>query len=813
MRYAEVAVDAPIGYGRTLSYAIPAGMRLVPGQLVRVPLGRRLVQGVVFGLSDEPGVEPVREVAGVYGSAPLVSPSGLELSQWISRRYLSSLFEAASLLLPSGFRSRSVAVLRPAAASPGESSELSEEALRVLSYVRERGAAPEEELGKEVGRGAGKAIDYLISGGWLERSWELERPRAGLRYLCLLHLAIPRGEVDDVIAGLPSTAIRQAGLLRALKEAAEPLPVSEARKEFGSRAVKGLLKRGYVAEEWTRVTAGSFLGGLSLPEEAVPRVLTSPQEAALGEIISALEVGRGNFLLHGVTGSGKTEVYLRAMERCLGLGKQALFLVPEISLTPQALGRLTSRFPGRVAVLHSGLSDARRLDQWWQVREGVYDIVVGPRSALFAPLARLGLIVVDEEHEWTYKQVEQAPRYHAREVALELARLAGTVVVMGSATPDVATYYWARRGRYRLLELPGRIASMPPDNTPKHLDTYPLADVEVVDMRRELREGNRSIFSRALQESLERALGWGEQVILFLNRRGSATLVQCRDCGHVVRCRRCDVPLVYHAGEYLLCHQCNARSRPPVECPQCGSRRIRYLGLGTERVVAELGRLFPGEEVLRWDRDVARVGSQHQALMERFAGGDARILVGTQMIAKGLHVPSVTLVGVMLADVGLYMPDLWAGERAFQLLCQVAGRAGRGPRSGRVIIQTYNPAHYAVKAGACQSYPLFYQQELEFRRQQGNPPFSRMAHLLYQHANDPACQREAERVGRLVREQAYARGMTDVEVIGPAPAYPQRVRGRYRWHIILRAKEPAALLEEMSFPDGWTLDIDPVSVL
>ena len=811
MRYAEVAVDAPIGYGRTLSYAIPAGMRLVPGQLVRAPLGRRLVQGVVFGLSDQPGVEPVREVAGVYGPAPLISPTGLELSQWISHRYLSSLFEAASLLLPPGFRSRSAAVLR--AASPGGSGELSEEALRVLGYVRERGAAPEEELGREVGRSAGKAIDYLISGGWLERSWELERPRAGLRYLCLLRLGVPRGEVDDVIAGLPSTAIRQAALLRALKEAAEPLPVSEARKEFGPSAVEGLLKRGYVAEEWTRVTTGPFPGALSLPEEAVPRVLTSPQEAALREIESALEVGRGDFLLHGVTGSGKTEVYLRAMERCLGLGKQALFLVPEISLTPQALGRLTSRFPGRVAVLHSGLSDAQRLDQWWQVREGVYDIVVGPRSALFAPLARLGLIVVDEEHEWTYKQVEQAPRYHAREVALELARLAGAVVVMGSATPDVATYYWAQRGRYRLLELPGRIASTPPGNTPRHLDTHPLADVEVVDMRRELREGNRSIFSRALQESLERTLGRGEQVILFLNRRGSATLVQCRDCGHVVRCRRCDVPLVYHAGEYLLCHQCNARSRPPGECPQCGSRRIRYLGLGTERVVAELDKLFTGEEVLRWDRDVARVGSQHQALMERFAVGDARILVGTQMIAKGLHVPSVTLVGVMLADVGLYMPDLWAGERAFQLLCQVAGRAGRGPRPGRVIIQTYNPAHYAVNAGARQSYPLFYQQELEFRRQQGNPPFSRMAHLLYQHANDLACQREAERVGRLVREQAYARGMADVEVIGPAPAYPQRVRGRYRWHIILRAKEPAVLLEEMSFPDGWTLDIDPVSVL
>jgi len=575
------------------------------------------------------------------------------------------------------------------------------------------------------------------------------------------------------------------------------------------------VNRGYLAEEWVRSAQWPFSDPLQLPFEPVPNVLTPQQEGALTRIVQALELPEQkprSFLLHGVTGSGKTEVYLRAMERCLAAGRQALFLVPEISLTPQALSRLLARFPGRVAVLHSGLTLRQRVDQWWGVREGAYDLVVGARSALFAPFSRLGIIVLDEEHEWTYKQ-EESPRYHARDVAEEMARLTGAVLVMGSATPDVGTHFRAEQGRHALLELPGRVEVLEPGVIPLHGGTRPLAEVEVVDMRRELREGNRSMFSRALKASLEETIGRGEQVILFLNRRGESTFVQCRDCGYVVRCRRCDVALVYHSKGHLLCHQCNARSRPPAACPQCGSRRIRYLGLGTQKVVDEVQRMFPDEEVLRWDRDVATSGAQHQRLLERFGRGEARILVGTQMVAKGLHIPSVTLVGVVLADVGLFLPDLWAGERAFQLICQVSGRAGRGRQPGKVVIQTYSPDHYAVKAGASQDYHLFYRQELELRRQQGNPPFARMAHLVYQHTNSEACQEQTERMGRLLREQAYARGMSDVHLIGPAPAHPQRVRGRYRWHIVVRAREPEAFLRDNSFPEGWTVDIDPVSVL
>ena len=751
MRYAEVAVDAPVGYDKTLSYVVPSGMRLVPGQVVRVPLGRRLVQGVVFQLAERPAVEPVREVAGVYGPAPFLSATALEVSRWISRRYLSSLFEAASLMLPPGSRGRSMGRLRPA---------------------------------------------------------------AGLKYTCRLRLGVP-SEVGAVAAAIEPRAPRQAALLRAVDGAAEAPPISQARKEFGDSAVVGLLKKGYLAQEWVRESKPAFPGLTAQATEPVPLALTGAQEQALAEVVAALENGpRGRtFLLHGVTGSGKTEVYLRAVERCLVLGKQALFLVPEISLTPQTVGRLTARFPGRVAVLHSGLTPREQLDRWWQVRQGVYDVVVGPRSALFAPVPRLGLMVLDEEHEWTYKQAEQSPRYHAREVAEELARRTGAVLVMGSATPDVVTYYRALKGRHRLVELPGRIGLGPSRGSPRHVGTSPLAHVQIVDMRRELREGNRSIFSRSLRSSLEATLERGEQVILFLNRRGAATMVQCRDCGYALQCRRCAVPLVYHAGEYLLCHQCNARTRPPDACPQCHGHRIRYLGLGTQRVVEELKRVFPREETLRWDRDAVKAVAAHDALMERFASGAARILVGTQMITKGFHVPSVTLVGVVLADVALYLPDLRAGERIFQLLCQVAGRAGRGPRPGKVVIQTYSPEHYAVKAAALQSYASFYRQEVDFRREHGNPPFGRLAHMVYQHVNEPLCRREAERMGRLLRHQAYVRGMADVEVVGPAPAYPPRVRGRYRWHVIVRAPDPSGFLAEVAYPRGWTWDVDPVSVL
>ena len=806
MRYAEVAVDAPVGYDRTLSYSIPATLELEPGQMVWVPLGQRPVQGVVFELADSPQVEATRDVLAAVDPSPLVSSTGLQLARWMSRYYMSPLFNAVALMLPFGFESRVRPYLR-LGAGEGETHGVSDPMeARALDLLAGRGEVRDLEMMKALGKGGERGLRALLRKGMVQRRWEMLRPRASHKYDCYVR---PAGPVGQPKTDTPSTdrAVKQAALYRALGLSEAPVPLGLANKEYGSATVAGLLDRGLVALEWVRVEREPLLQQESDDPTDRPRTLTTHQEHALAEINAAQErpaASKAPLLLHGVTGSGKTEVYLRALESCVKAGRRGIFLVPEISLTPQTVHRLNARFPGRVAVMHSRLTPGEQFDQWWRIRDGDYDVVVGPRSALFTPMPDLGLIVMDEEHEWTYKQQESLPHYHTRHVAVRIAQLSGAVMVMGSATPDVETYYKAKSGEYSLLELPQRIT---PSATPG------LAQVEVCDMRRELREGNRSIFSRALAQALGQCTDKGEQAILFLNRRGSSTVVQCRDCGHALRCRRCSVTLTYHGAEgRLLCHHCNRRSILPKACPGCRSPRIKYLGLGTQRVMDELRRLLPTVTTLRWDKDTAQAAQAHAKIMERFLRGEAQVLIGTQMVAKGLHVPNVTLVGAVLADIGLNMPDFHAGERAFQLLCQVAGRAGRGESPGRVIIQTYSPTHYAVEAAANQDYGLLYSREIQFRRQQGNPPFSRLVHLVYLHNVAEACQREAERMGHALRQRAASLGLTDVEVVGPAPSMPERVRGKYRWHVILRGQNLHSFMEDVSVPQGWTVDVDPVTV-
>ncbi|MEW5719971.1 MAG: primosomal protein N', partial [Chloroflexota bacterium] len=544
-------------------------------------------------------------------------------------------------------------------------------------------------------------------------------------------------------------------------------------------------------------------------------------------------VSRDTFLLHGVTGSGKTEIYMRALVEIIAQGKQGVVLVPEISLTPQTIRRFGARFK-RIAVVHSQLSIGERYDTWRRCRDGLVDVVIGARSALFAPLPNLGLIAMDEEHDPSYKQAE-VPYYHAREVALELARRVGAMVILGDATPDVETYYRATRGAFTLLELPKRVlghravieseaAQFAIGNSQlatrevgveyrdaRYLDLPP---VEIVDLRAELKAGNRSMFSRALQREMTRVLAAREQVILFLNRRGTATFILCRDCGHVFKCRRCDNPMTFHgSGDQLVCHHCNRRDRVPTKCPQCGGARIRYFGVGTEKVEAEIQTMFPKARTLRWDWDVTRGKASHEAILEKFTLRQADILIGTQMIAKGLDMPFVTLVGVISADTSLNLPDFRASERTFQLLTQVAGRAGRSILGGKVIVQTYNPDHYAIVAASAHDYRSFYEREIAFRREQGYPPFNRLIRLLYTHANDQRAQEEATRLYRALTTRVAQRGLPSLDLIGPAPAFFHRVRGGYRYQIILRGSDPHALVADLALPLGWRVDVDPVSVL
>ncbi|MBI2940128.1 MAG: primosomal protein N' [Chloroflexi bacterium] len=547
-----------------------------------------------------------------------------------------------------------------------------------------------------------------------------------------------------------------------------------------------------------------------------------PRPSPTGRGVGGEDGSHGRvFLLHGVTSSGKTEVYLHLLAEVIAGGGQGIVLVPEIALTPQMVQRFASRFPGRVAIQHSRLSPGEQFDEWRRARAGDVDIVVGSRSALFAPLERLRIIVVDEEHEPSYKQDESRgyPGYHARDAAVQLGRILGGVTVLGSATPDVCSRARALAGEWELVELGERVAvseaADPVSGRPAilRLGASP-SPAQLVDLRAELRAGNSGIFSGALQQAVQTALSQRQQVILFLNRRGTATFVICHDCGFVLRCRRCDVPLAYHgASEDLVCHLCNRRSAVPPGCPSCYGTRVSYYGLGTQKVEEETKRAFPEARVLRWDRDSASGKRGHEQILDRFVRHEADILVGTQMLAKGLDLPGVTLVGVINADVTLNLPYYRAVERTFQLLTQVAGRAGRGPSPGRVIIQTYTPQHYAIQAAAHHDFAAFYEREIAFRREHGYPPFSQLARLLFTGTPETRVRGEAERVARVVREEIARQGLAGFDLLGPAPAYHTRLRGRYRWQLIVRAPDVSPLANALELPRGWVIDVDPVNLL
>lgn len=584
------------------------------------------------------------------------------------------------------------------------------------------------------------------------------------------------------------------------------------------------------------------LADRSFALEKAPR-LTPDQEHAWASIRPKLDTPSPSagppttFLLHGVTGSGKTEIYLRAAEHTLQRGRQAIVLVPEISLTAQTIRRFAARFPHGLGVIHSALSDGERYDTWRRIRAGRIQLVVGPRSALFAPLPDIGLIVLDEEHESSYKQSDAMPTYHARDVAQKVAIQHGSVLILGSATPDVGTYRRAQTGgAVQLVTLPRRVlhhrhqiesgqsqlgrgqAHYQPLGQ-GYSDVYvaDLPPVRVIDMREELRAGNRSMFSRALQAAMGSALENGEQVILFLNRRGTSTFVLCRDCGHVMRCPRCDVPLAYHSrADVLTCHHCSHREPVPLVCPLCGGPHIRHFGVGTQRVELALHELLPSARILRWDSDTTREKGSHDALLDRFVKQQADVLIGTQMIAKGLDLPLVTLVGVVSADTALNLPDFRAAERTFQLLEQVAGRAGRGVRGGQVMVQTYTPQHYAIEAAARHDYDAYYAQERAFRHRAGYPPFTAMARLLYHSQDAVRCREQATEIAGLLQATARRSNLSSISLVGPAPAFFERLRGRWRWHVLVRAARPPelwSLLRQVSLPPGWRLDIDPLDVL
>ncbi|HEX9897400.1 MAG TPA: primosomal protein N' [Dehalococcoidales bacterium] len=809
MGYAEVCVNAPAVQLRTFSYAIPANLTVQVGQAVWVPFGQRLLQGIIIELTDIPAVEKTRDIASVIDSQPLLSPGQITLARWISDYYLSSLWNALSMMMPPGFERRVLAYLYPVKRAYDE-SVLNEIQFRILTRAQDEGRVSLKELEKSLGKKKAQSNTLqLIKLGVLQRQYELERPRVNVKETPYVRLLATPAQVMEVLKEMSGGRTkRQPILLKYLAEQSGPVELSEIKKKTGCDrlTVNALVKKGLVAIENIAVRREPL--ELQRVQLSQPLPLTMAQDTVFRPICSSLlrseKLETKVFLLHGVTGSGKTEIYLQALAEAVKLGKRGIVLVPEIALTPQTIERFASRFPGRVAILHSHLSLGEQFDEWWRIKNGEVDVVIGPRSALFAPQPDLGIIIIDEEHEWTYKQHEQSPRYHTRCVALKMSEQMGCTVVMGSATPDIETYYHAVKGDFHLLRLPERV-------TP--VENAPLPGVTIIDMRSELKDGNRSIFSRALTTAIDRILENHEQAILFLNRRGTSTYIQCRNCGYVLKCRRCEVPLTYHLdAEALICHQCNYRTDVPQVCPKCSSRRIRFLGIGTEKLEQEVKLAFPIAKLLRWDRDVTSGRYSHQKILDKFRSHEADILVGTQMVTKGLDLPLVTLVGVINADLSLNLPDFRASERTFQLLSQVAGRAGRGPVEGQVIIQTYNPEHYAIQAAAEHNYALFYEQEINYRRQFHEPPFAQLANLTYTNTNDNRCMEEAGKMAIRIKEERDRLGLAGVELIGPAPAYIHRLRGRYRWKLIVRGTELSFFLSRIPLPSGWTVDIDPIGI-
>ena len=756
-----------------------------------------------------------------------------ELARQVKRRALRSgnVAGIVRLLLTRGLIEERYALAPPKVREKTETSlALGKPAPEVEAAIAAWPASARSVLPRLLDRVAAGPLEIAdarrLAGGRAALTRALERTGVVVQEGERLRATAAAGTLREMARSLARTRSERAQVatLRTLLDGPRSEPSLRAEAGATGADIEALRAAGLVRREVRHIERDPLAA--EQPVAHAPAATLTPQQArAYAAIAGALDAARtarrrgrlperaACFLLHGVTGSGKTEVYLAAVEHARRLGGRAIVLVPEIALAPQTVRRFNARMPGRVAVLHSALTPGEAYDQWQRVRRGEADVVIGSRSALFAPAPALELIVVDEEHEWTYKQSDPAPRYHVRDVVERYCRLTGAVAVFGSATPDLVTAARARAGRYRLLELPQRVQRVDRANPAGPLRTVPLPSVEVVDMREELRHGNRSVFSRALAAALDEALADGDQAMLFLNRRGAAVYV-CRACGEAAGCPRCSVALTYHsADERLRCHECGHVAPVPDSCVTCGDPRIAPMGLGTQRLEREVERRFPRARTLRWDRDTAAGRDGHRAILDRFLRGAANVLVGTQTIAKGLDLPAVTLVGVVNADLSLRLPDFTGPERTFQLLTQVAGRAGRGPRGGRVLVQTYSLDHPAIAAAAAHDYQAFFEAEIAARAPFDYPPAGRLVRLLYADSDPERGRTVAGTMADLLRTAIDREGIAGLEVLGPTPPYVTRRRGRWRWQITLRGADATPLLRRLSFPRGWTVDVDPVSLL
>jgi primosomal protein N' (replication factor Y) (superfamily II helicase) len=829
----QIEVAIPLNVHQTFTYRVPEGLRdqVRKGCRVVVPFGRQMLTGYVVEcqeLAEEEnqleGAE-LKEIEELLEMDPVVTDEVLGLTKWIAEYYYAPWGEVIKSSLPAGINveAETMISLTPAGRAAWEDTgtrmvERSSK-WRMVRELLSKTEFPLKDFARDLGKARAMAVvrelerlGYVRLGRRrVEATVKVKRQQAVRR------CSGPGPVVDDPGKERPLSAAQQR-VLEVLDEMVDPPSLVEllAKSESGPSVVRTLERRGYL-EIFTREVRRDPLAHLSssAPGESQkdPPLLnlTPEQSVVLGEITTGIAEERyAAFLLHGVTGSGKTEVYIRAMHETLRRGRSALMLVPEISLTPMFARRLKDHFGEAVAILHSSLSEGERLDEWNRLRRGEARVCIGARSAVFAPLVDLGLIVVDEEHEGSYKQ-DESPRYHGRDTAVMRAHLAGAVVIIGSATPSMESYYNAQSGKYRYLRLAERIGGRQ------------MARVEMVDMRLVFaRHGKQQVFSDEMKAAIEETRSRGEQTIVLLNRRGFSSFTICRSCGHTAHCPNCDVTLTFHRDESrLVCHYCNHHERVPQVCPDCQGPYIFYVGEGTEQIEALLKGLYPEMRIARLDRDTTRRRGAFEKVLGEFGMGEIDLLVGTQMIAKGHDFHNVTLVCVISVDAALGMPDFRSAERAFQLLTQVAGRAGRGDKPGRVLIQSYHTEHYALQYAAAQDYDKFYEHEIHYRQEMRYPPFALLINLLIRH---PELPKAAATAAEVVRQLKAADREKVLRVLGPAPAPLARIRGEHRLQVLIKTRHrrearealDAAMnaLRENGFDQRLvTIDMDPVSLM
>ncbi|WP_350344880.1 primosomal protein N' [Proteinivorax tanatarense] len=786
---AEVAVDCPMKkLNKVFHYLIPPHLKqfISPGSRVIVPFGRQRVLGYVLDIKEHSDITQLKYIHDILDGQPLLDENMIKLGKWMAHRYITSLACCFNAMLPSALKTNAVEKY-----TVGDNC-YDEKLKTFLSTPKALG-----ELIKAFGLSS-QDISLYIKRGVLVKQKHYEH-KSSQKYIDILQLT--KGVTKEDIS---KRAYRQHQLFEVLKNQKEvvfqKLPVEL------KRAANSLVEKGVVLKKQKQVFREP--NNINIQEKCVIS-LTSYQKQVFETVSESLSnLKRDSFLLWGVTGSGKTEIYLRLAEKAISQNNDVIVLVPEIALTPLMVNRFKNKFNDNVAVLHSGLSQGEKLDQWQKIKEGKVKIVVGARSAVFAPFKNVGLIIIDEEHENTYKQ-EENPKYHTIEIAQKRLELSQGVLLLGSATPSIESLYRTEHGEYKLLNLPKRATA----------NEMPLIDV--VDMKSELENGNRSIFSKKLFKSIKKSLDNNEQVVLFLNRRGFSTTTLCRKCGFTFKCPSCDLTLTSHDnGNFLICHYCHYQLSKPNSCPSCKSIHLSFNGIGTEKLQKEVQKVFPKSKILRMDVDTMSSKDSYNKVYQQFADKQGDILIGTQMIAKGFDFPDVTTVGIIIADMGLNIPDFRSAEKTFQLVTQVAGRAGRGDKAGVVILQTYSPEHYSIEHSSKYQYKQFYLKEIKIREALNYPPFVKIIKFDIVANQEERVKKEAIEVAEMLKELQKKHQIQKSEILGPVMSARYKLRNNYRWQVMLKTnnmKQWLDILNKYNFPHKFSkgirvsIDVEPTT--